>query len=40
MIKKARFVDAELVGETGFDSSPVTKGVLIRARRPLHIKTR
>lgn len=33
MLKEAGFVDAELVTETGFNSSPVTKGVLFRARR-------
>jgi len=38
MIKDAGFVEAELVSETGFNSSPVTKGVLIRARKPLHVK--
>jgi len=26
-------VDVELVSETGFDSSPMTKGVLFRARK-------
>lgn len=31
MIKKAGFVNAELVEKTGFNSSPVTEGVLIRA---------
>jgi len=34
MLKEAGFVDAEVVGETGFDSSPVTKGMLFRARKP------
>jgi hypothetical protein len=34
MVKEAGFVDAELVGETGFNSSPVTKGMLFRARKP------
>ena len=33
MLKEAGFVDAELVGETGFNSSPVTKGMLFRARK-------
>jgi hypothetical protein len=33
MFNKVGFVDAELVGETGFNSSPVTKGVLFRARK-------
>jgi hypothetical protein len=32
-MKKVGFVDGELVGETGFDSSPVTKGALFRARK-------
>jgi hypothetical protein len=31
MLKKAGFVNAELVEKTGFNSSPVTEGVLIRA---------
>jgi alkylhydroperoxidase/carboxymuconolactone decarboxylase family protein YurZ len=31
---EAGFVDAELVAETGFNSSPVTKGVLFRAKKP------
>jgi alkylhydroperoxidase/carboxymuconolactone decarboxylase family protein YurZ len=34
MIREAGFTEAELVGETGFNSSPVTKGVLFRAKRP------
>jgi len=34
MLNEAGFVDIELVGETGFDSSPVTKGVLFRATKP------
>ena len=33
MLKEAGFVDPKLVGETGFNSSPVTKGVLFRARK-------
>lgn len=33
MINQAGFLDAELVAETGFDSSPVTRGMLIRATR-------
>jgi hypothetical protein len=33
MLDGAGFVNAELVGETGFDSSPKTKGVLIRAQK-------
>ena len=33
MLKEAGFGDAELVGETGFNSSPVTRGMLFRARK-------
>ncbi len=33
MLKEVGFGDIELVGETGFNSSPVTKGVLFRARK-------
>ena len=33
MIQGAGFVEVEFVGETGFDSSSVTKGVLFRAKR-------
>jgi hypothetical protein len=32
-MEKVGFVDVEFVGETGFDSSPVTKGALFRARK-------
>ncbi|MEJ2726976.1 MAG: hypothetical protein P8185_00465 [Deltaproteobacteria bacterium] len=28
-------MDIELVNETGFNSSPKTKGVLIRAKKPI-----
>jgi alkylhydroperoxidase/carboxymuconolactone decarboxylase family protein YurZ len=35
MLKNAGFVDAEMVSETGFNSSPVTKGVLFRAVKPV-----
>ncbi len=31
MTREAGFSDVELVSETGFNSSPVTKGVLLRA---------
>ncbi len=31
MMLQAGFVDAEVIGETGFNTSPVTKGVTIRA---------
>lgn len=30
LMREAGFVEAELAGETGFNSSPVTKGVLIK----------
>jgi len=33
MLKEVGFVDVELVAETGFNSSPVTKGVLIYAKK-------
>jgi hypothetical protein len=33
-LKQAGFVDVELFAETGINSSPVTKGVLIRANKP------
>ncbi len=35
MIREAGFKDAELVAETGFNSSPVTIGVLVRALKPM-----
>ena len=34
LLKKVGFEKAEQVGETGFNSSPKTKGVLIRAEKP------
>ena len=34
MLQKVGFENAELVGETGFNSSPKTKGVLLRAKKP------
>jgi hypothetical protein len=34
MIETAGFADYGIVSETGFNSSPTTKGVLIRAGRP------
>ncbi len=34
MLKEVGFADVELVAETGFNSSAVTKGVALRARRP------
>jgi alkylhydroperoxidase/carboxymuconolactone decarboxylase family protein YurZ len=33
MFEQTRFVSFELVGETGFNSSPVTRGALFRARK-------
>jgi len=33
MLNETGFVDVELVSETGFNSSPVTKGVLFRASK-------
>ena len=33
MFTRAGFEDVELVAETGFNSSPKTKGVLIHARK-------
>jgi hypothetical protein len=33
MLQNAGFVNVELVGETGFNSSPKTEGVLIRAQK-------
>ena len=34
MIKQAGFVEVEMVSETVFNSSPVTKGVLFKATKP------
>jgi AhpD family alkylhydroperoxidase len=33
MIRRAGFRDAEIVGETGFNSSPATRGTLFRAKK-------
>ena len=33
-LKEAGFADVERMGETGFNSSPKTKGILFRARKP------
>jgi hypothetical protein len=33
LLEKAGFKNAELVGETGFNSTAKTKGVLIRAKK-------
>jgi hypothetical protein len=34
LLEKVGFRRAELVGETGFNSSPKTRGVLFRAEKP------
>jgi hypothetical protein len=34
MLSDAGFVGFEIVRDTGFNSSPVTKGILIRAKKP------
>ncbi len=34
MLNEAGFIEFELVKDTGFNSSPVTKGVLFRAKKP------
>ncbi len=39
MLKNVGFENAELVGETGFNSTPKTRGVLFRAEKP-HPPTR
>jgi hypothetical protein len=36
LCKQTGFEDVELVGETGFNSSPKTKGVLVRGKKPMH----
>jgi hypothetical protein len=33
-LEKVGFEKAELVGETGFNSTPKTKGVCLRAQKP------
>ena len=38
MLQKVGFEKAELVGETGFNSTPKTKGVLLRAEKPANVK--
>ena len=35
LLQQIGFEDVELVAETGFNSSPKTKGVLIRAKKPI-----
>ena len=37
MLQKVGFEKAELVGETGFNSTPKTKGVLLRAEKPANV---
>jgi hypothetical protein len=39
MMKEVGFTDVELVAETGFNSSPITKGVLFRAVKRAISKT-
>ncbi len=34
LLERVGFQETELVGETGFNSSPKTKGVLLRAVKP------
>ena len=36
-MQKVGFEKAELVGETGFNSTPKTKGVLLRAEKPANV---
>jgi hypothetical protein len=40
LLKSAGFENAEYVGETGFNSTPKTKGVLFRAEKPGNQKDR
>jgi hypothetical protein len=35
LFRQTGFTGIELVGETGFNSSPITKGLLFRAKKPL-----
>jgi hypothetical protein len=37
LIQKIGFADVKLVAETGLNSTPKTRGILIRARKPDHI---
>jgi hypothetical protein len=39
-MEKVGFVDVELVGETGLDSSPVTRGTLFRAGKGITSRTK
>ena len=34
ILENKGFIDIDLVNKTGFNSSPKTKGVLIRAKKP------
>ena len=38
LLQQVGFEDAELVADTGFNSSPKTKGVLVRAKKPYDFK--
>jgi hypothetical protein len=38
LLQQIGFENVELVAGTGFNSSPKTKDVLIRAKKPLEIK--
>jgi hypothetical protein len=40
MLNEASFIECELIMDTGFNSSPVTKGVLFRARKPMDLHGR
>jgi hypothetical protein len=40
MLNEAGFIECELVMDTGCNSSPVTKGVLFRARKPMDLQGR
>jgi hypothetical protein len=40
MANEAGFVEGELVGDTGFNSSPITKGVLFRFQKPKDVQRR
>ncbi len=40
MLNEVGFVDCELVADTGFNSSPITKGALFRARKPKDVQRR
>lgn len=33
LFQKVGFADVEVIGETGFNSSPITKGILFRAKK-------